>query len=72
MTIQEAIYCMKSYLPEAEDEYTCFKCPYHGANKIDDQIYVCNSSEAHRMAIQALELKLEKDLKRLKKMLKQK
>lgn len=52
---------MKSYLPENED--ACYECTYYGANKVDDQIYVCNSSEAHRMAIQALEV--------VKKMLKQ-
>lgn len=57
MTIQEAIYCMRSYLPDNED--SCYKCHYYGANKVDDQLYVCDSSEAHRMAIQALELKLE-------------
>ena len=58
MTIQEAIYCMKSYLPETEDEDACCKCPYYGANKVDGQLSVCNSSEAHRMAIKALEAQL--------------
>ena len=54
MTNEEAIYCMMSYLPDDRIEH-CINCPYYGCNKIDEQISICNSSEAHRMAIKALE-----------------
>ena len=53
MTIEEAIYCMESYLPDNEIEH-CLNCPYYGCKHIKDNVYVCNSSEAHRMAIRAL------------------
>lgn len=56
MTIEEAIYCMNSYLPDNKD--SCYSCPYYGSKKVDDQLYVCNSAEAHRMAIKALEAQL--------------
>ena len=55
MTIDEAIHCMKSYLPESTPE-DCTNCKYYGSKQIDEQVYVCESSEAHRMAIVALEL----------------
>ena len=45
MTIKEAIFCMKSYLPEGSYE-RCPECRYYGK---------CKSSEAHKMAIEALE-----------------
>ena len=58
MTIDEAIYCMKSYLPDYNEEH-CLKCKYYGSKKKGD-VFVCNSSEAHLMAIKALE-KLKTD-----------
>ena len=54
MTIEEAIYCMKSYLPGNEVE-DCVSCPYYGSVNDGDNCYVCRSDEAHRMAIRALE-----------------
>ena len=54
MTIEEAIYCMKSYLPGNEVK-DCVSCPYYGSVDDGDNCYVCRSSEAHRMAIRALE-----------------
>lgn len=59
MTIEEAIYCMKTYLPDNPDSRdSCYSCPYYGKYKVDNQLYVCNSAEAHRMAIKALEAQL--------------
>ena len=52
MTIEEAIYCMKSYLPDGAEK--CLSCPYYGSKEVDSQVSVCNSSEAHRLAIEAL------------------
>ena len=46
MTIEEVMYCMKSYLPEDTHE-TYIKCKYYGS---------CKSNEAHHMAINALEI----------------
>ena len=54
MTIDEAIHCMKSYLPESTLE-DCTNCKYYGSKEYDEQIRVCESSTAHRMAIKALE-----------------
>ena len=54
MSIDEAIYCMKSYLPDNEIEQ-CAKCPYYGSVKKDSQTSFCRSAEAHRMAVIALE-----------------
>ena len=46
MTREEAIYCMRSYLPEREGAIEdCPKCKYYGD---------CKSAEAHKMAIEAL------------------
>ena len=59
MTNEEAIYCMKSYLPDNTVEH-CTNCPYYGAVQISSQASVCKSSEAHRMAIDALEQKAKK------------
>lgn len=56
MTIDEAIYCMKSYLPGNEIE-DCLNCPYYG----DDLISHCRSSDAHKLAIMALEEKKRKE-----------
>lgn len=32
MTIEEAIHCMKSYVPDQGEYYRCFRCPYYGSN----------------------------------------
>ena len=57
MTIDEAIYCMQSYLPE-DGYYGCKYCPYYGAKKLPREgggvVRVCRSNEAHKMAIEAL------------------
>lgn len=53
MTLEEAMYCMASYLPDADVEH-CVNCPYRKAVQIDEQTFTCKSSEAHRMAIEAL------------------
>ena len=46
ITIDEAIYCMKSYLPS--DAYThCTECKYYGCK--DNK--TCASNEAHQKAI---------------------
>ena len=56
MTIQEAIYCMESYLPETEFPDHCLNCPYFGSQGgLNEPVYVCESSEAHRIAIKALQ-----------------
>ena len=52
MTTKEAIYCMESYLPEAEDH--CLGCPYYGKHLTESGVFRCRSSDAHRMAIDAL------------------
>lgn len=54
MTREEAIYCMKSYIDNPNYEH-CISCPYYGANQIGENVFVCNSSEAHKMAVEALE-----------------
>lgn len=60
MTEKEAIHCMKSYLPEATVE-DCRNCPFYGSMKTyDSQIFLCKSSEAHKMAIDALEKQIPK------------
>lgn len=60
MTEKEAIHCMKSYLPEATVE-DCRNCPFYGSMKTyDSQIFLCKSSEAHKMAIDALEKQVPK------------
>lgn len=46
ITIDEAIYCMKSYLPN--EEYThCTECKYYGCK--DNK--TCASNEAHQKAM---------------------
>lgn len=58
MTIEEAIYCMESYL--SENELSCINCPYYGSKQIDNQTFTCCSSEAHELAIKALKKMLKK------------
>ena len=53
MTLEEAIYCMTSYLPDTDVEH-CEQCPYKASVQIDKRTFTCKSSEAHRMAIEAL------------------
>lgn len=49
MTIEEAIYCMQSYLPS--EEYThCTECKYYGCNANG----TCKSNEAHQKAISTM------------------
>lgn len=57
MTNKEVIYCMKAYLPGNSIDY-CMECPYYNSVKIDEQMSICKSSEAHELAIKNLE-KLE-------------
>ena len=47
MTKEEVIYCMESYLSNDSYEH-CIKCKYYKEDS-------CESSEAHAMAIKALE-----------------
>lgn len=54
MSIGEAIYCMKAYLPEHSWE-DCINCKYYGSVEVDERTYICQAAEAHRMAIKALE-----------------
>lgn len=51
MTIDEAIFCMRSYLPDGR--ISCQYCKYYGS-KDDGEAGVCQSSTAHEMAIRAL------------------
>lgn len=53
MTIEEAIYCLKTYDPES-DYSACFKCPYYGSTKVNNNTYICQSNTARKMAIEAL------------------
>ena len=53
MTIDEAIYCMQSYLPDGGDE-GCYSCSYYHRKHEEDNYYTCCSKEAHEMAIEAL------------------
>lgn len=52
MTPEEAIYCLKSYMPDAEDDL-CKNCQYYGSIK-DGSVYTCKSNTAREMAIEAL------------------
>ena len=57
MTIDEAIYCLKSYLPDNEVSM-CQKCKYYGSaseNESGFLVLTCQSHIAHLMAIEALE-----------------
>ena len=53
MTIDEAIFCMESYLPESTYD-SCCACPYYGKHQIEKNVFICESNEAHKMAINAL------------------
>lgn len=53
MTKEEAIYCLKSYQPNAPDDM-CKKCKYYKSVKLAPNIYTCMSSKAREMAIKAL------------------
>ena len=55
MTIEEAIYCMKSYLPDTNSYTECKKCKYYKSKMDARGCYLCQSSEAHKMAIRSLE-----------------
>lgn len=54
MTIEEATYCMKSYIDDDSYEH-CTNCPYYGKNQINDNIFMCESRKAHEMAAEILE-----------------
>lgn len=54
MSIGEAIYCMKAYLPEHSWE-DCVNCKYYGSMEVNEHTYICQAAEAHRMVIKALE-----------------
>lgn len=49
ITIDEAIYCMKSYLP-SDDYIHCTECKYYGCK--DNK--TCVSNEAHQIAINTM------------------
>ena len=51
MTVNEAIHCMKSYLPDGRT--LCHDCKYY-ALKDEDGVLTCQSSAAHKLAIKAL------------------
>ena len=51
-------FCMNSYLPDSRE--SCLKCPYYGSVQVDKQVSTCKSSEAHKMAIKALQLLKER------------
>ena len=53
MTIDEAIYCMTSYLPDERVDH-CTNCKYYETD-------LCKSSEAHLLAITALKQMKEKE-----------
>ena len=64
MTIEEAIYCLKTYDPES-DHSACFRCPYYGNTKVSDNTYICQSNTARKMAIEALKKEKSRRKKRL-------
>ena len=53
MTIQEAIYCLSSYIPSSSE--TCGRCEYYKRNR-------CLSHMAHGMAIEALKKELARSM----------
>lgn len=66
MTIEEAIYYLKTYDPES-DYSACFKCPYYGSTKVNNNTYICQSNTARKMAIEALKKEKSRRKKRLSK-----
>ena len=58
MKTEEAIYCLKSYMPDAENDM-CQNCKYYGSIK-DGFVYTCKSNTARKMAIEALEKEIPK------------
>ena len=55
MSVQEAIFCMASYMPG--NHMSCVNgCPHYGSILVSDNppTYVCRSSEAHQLATEAL------------------
>ena len=55
MTIDEAIYCLKSYQPDHDRVDMCLDCKYYGSVQVDSRTFTCKSSEARAIAIKALE-----------------
>ena len=55
MTIDETIYCMKSYLPDENGGTHCTECKYYKSISEDGNVYTCQSNIAHKMAIKSLE-----------------
>ena len=55
MTFDEAIFCMKQYLPDS-DSLECMKCPYYHSVPIEgiENGFTCKADEAHKKAIEAL------------------
>lgn len=58
MTVEEALYCLKSYMPDAKDDM-CKNCKYYGST-IDGTAYICGSNTARKIAIRALEREIPK------------
>lgn len=58
MTIEEVIYCLKSYMPDARIDM-CNKCRYYGSIK-DGSAYICESNTARKIAIEVLEKQIPK------------
>lgn len=54
MTIDEAIYCLKSYQPDHDRVDMCLDCKYYGSVQVDSRTFTCKSSEARAIAIKAL------------------
>ena len=69
MTREEAIYCLKSYQPDAPDDM-CQKCKYYKSVKLAPNIYTCISSKARDMAIQALSQESSRDIEEIAEIMK--
>lgn len=54
MSIDEAIFCMKSYVPEYGGYELCDGCKYYASKEISKNVFVCSSGEARKIAIEAL------------------
>ena len=59
ITIDETIYCMKSYLPDSD--VLCYGCEYYASKQLKDNVFTCRSDEAHKLAIKALERMRKED-----------